>query len=308
MPPRSACSCCGSFREALTNVAQHGRATTVRVGLVFGTEGVAVIVEDDGVGFDVDAIRERRAGMGLPGLVARATQVAGRVHLESTPGWGTRIRADLPYQPTASQRDGISRWRILIVHEQPAMRAGLVHLLDSSEPGVQVVAEVDEIEAAVEAVQLLQPDVVLASTSLACPSGQSVVAHLRHALPDVAVIGILDGAAAEGELLSWAAAGARGFVPAEVDATGLGRAVVAAARGEALLSGGILEQLGGLPTLDAPRLTQRETEVRDLINEGLADKQIATRLGISVKTVEKHVGAVVRKTGVRSRTELLARV
>ncbi|HOQ54093.1 MAG TPA: response regulator transcription factor [Micropruina sp.] len=165
----------------------------------------------------------------------------------------------------------------------------------------------DELEAAVEAVQLLRPDVVLASTALACPSGKPVVTHLRGALPDVAVIGVLHGS--EGELLAWAAAGARGFVPADVDATGLGRAVVAAARGEALLAGDLLEQLGGLPKLDeASRLTQREAEVRDLINEGLADKQIALRLGISAKTVEKHVGAVLRKAGVRSRTELLARV
>jgi signal transduction histidine kinase len=129
-------------QEALTNVAQHARASAVRIGLVFGTDGVAVIVEDDGVGFDVEAVRQRRTGMGLAGLVSRATQVGGRVQLESTPGWGTRIRADLPYRPTAGERDGVSRWRVVIVHELPAMRAGLVQLLDESEPGVQVVAEV----------------------------------------------------------------------------------------------------------------------------------------------------------------------
>ena len=88
--------------------------------------------------------------MGLSGLVARATQVGGRVQLEATPGWGTRIRADLPYRPNTGDQAGITRWRVLILHGQPAMRAGLVHLLDASEPGVQVVAEVDELESAVE--------------------------------------------------------------------------------------------------------------------------------------------------------------
>lgn len=215
-------------QEALTNVAQHARASSVRVGLVFGTEGVAVIVEDDGVGFDLDAVHDRRQGMGLSGLVARATQVGGRVQLEATPGWGTRIRADLPYRPNTGDQAGITRWRVLILHGQPAMRAGLVHLLDASEPGVQVVAEVDELESAVEAVQLLQPDVVLASTAVSCPSGNPVVTSLRTVLPDVAVIGILDGATPEADLLAWAAAGALGFVPADVDATALGRAVAAA--------------------------------------------------------------------------------
>ncbi len=53
-------------------------------------------------------------------------------------------------------------------------------------------------------------------------------------------------------------------------------------------------------------LTSREREVRTLLESGLPDKAIAQRLVISVKTVEKHVGAVLRKTGARSRTELAA--
>jgi DNA-binding NarL/FixJ family response regulator len=54
-------------------------------------------------------------------------------------------------------------------------------------------------------------------------------------------------------------------------------------------------------------LTEREHEVRLLVEQGLQDKQIGTRLGISVKTVEKHVGAVLRKTGSANRTELAHR-
>jgi DNA-binding NarL/FixJ family response regulator len=53
-------------------------------------------------------------------------------------------------------------------------------------------------------------------------------------------------------------------------------------------------------------LTDREREVSQLVRRGLRDKQIAERLVISVKTVEKHVGAVLRKTGARNRTELAA--
>jgi DNA-binding NarL/FixJ family response regulator len=51
-------------------------------------------------------------------------------------------------------------------------------------------------------------------------------------------------------------------------------------------------------------LTTREAQVRGLVEQGLQDKQIATQLGISVKTVEKHVGAVLRKTGAPNRTAL----
>jgi DNA-binding NarL/FixJ family response regulator len=87
--------------------------------------------------------------------------------------------------------------------------------------------------------------------------------------------------------------------------------VVAAGRGQAVLSGPLLRQLHrGLRAAEAadsvPALTDREREVRGLMEQGLPDKVIAERLVLSVKTVEKHAGAVLRKTGARNRTELAA--
>ncbi len=291
-------------QESLTNVAQHATASSVRVGLVYGSDGVSVIVEDDGRGFDLNAQGVRpRGGMGLAGLVTRAAQVGGRVQIDSTPGWGTRIRADLPYEHQLSRLADRARLRVVVAHDQPAMRAGLVKLLDTSEPGVQVVAETADVSAAVDAVSLLHPHVVIANLRL--PGERGLLAALHEADPDVAVIGLVDDPAAEAEVRSWAAEGVRGLVPRDVDATSLGRAVLAAARGEVLVFGGLLEQLSLTPV--GSTLTQRESEVRTLLEEGLADKQIASRLGISVKTVEKHVGAVLRKENAHSRTELVAR-
>jgi signal transduction histidine kinase/DNA-binding NarL/FixJ family response regulator len=291
-------------QESLTNVAQHAAATSVRVGLVYGSDGVSVIVEDDGRGFDLSAQDARpHVGVGLAGLVRRAAQVGGRVQIDSTPGWGTRIRAELPYEHELSQHADRARLRVVIAHDQPAMRAGLVRLLDTSEPGVQVVAETADVTAATDATALLHPDVVIASLRL--PGVRPLMQSLREADPDVAVIGFVDDPAAEAEVRAWASDGVRGLVPRDVDATSLGRAVIAAARGEVLVFGGLLEQLSLTPT--GSGLTHREGEVRELLEQGLADKQIATRLGISVKTVEKHVGAVLRKGNARSRTELVAR-
>ncbi|NHB85937.1 hypothetical protein G7085_19100 [Tessaracoccus sp. HDW20] len=62
---------------------------------------------------------------------------------------------------------GAARQRIVVLHDQPAMRAGLVRLLDASEPGVQVVAEIGEAAAAADAVGLLAPDVVLLGSRIA---------------------------------------------------------------------------------------------------------------------------------------------
>lgn len=295
--------------EALTNASQHARASLVRLGLVYGSDGIAVIVEDDGAGFDVDAEMARPRGVGLRGLVARAGQVGGRVRIDSTPGWGTRIRADLPYRPAGNGGSDGPRLRVLVVHGQPAMRAGLVRLLAQSEPTVQVVAEVGDLTEAVEAVRLLRPDVVLAGTRLPGATGPALVRAIAAVDATVGVVAVSDRpAAAEAEVREWAGAGARGFVNADADATAIGRAVVGVAQGDVLVLGGVLEQLGGLPSLEAePRLTQREAEVRHLLEQGLADKQIARSLGISAKTVEKHVSAILRKANVRSRTELLVR-
>ena len=292
-------------QESLANVVQHARATMVRLGLVYGSDGIAVIVEDDGCGFDTESAASH--GVGLPGLVARAAQVGGRVRIDSTPGWGTRVRADLPYRTPVTGNAESPRLRVVVLHQLPAMRGGLVRLLDQSEPGVQVVAEVAGLGPAVEAVRLLRPDVVLAGTGLPGVSGSDLVAALQEAHPGVGVVGVLDPAVPEAELRDWAAAGVRGFVPADVDATHIGRVVLGVARGDVLVFGEVLAQLGGLPAMDGDGLTGRELEVRRLLVRGLADKQIASRLGISVKTVEKHVSAVLRKGGVHSRTELLAR-
>jgi DNA-binding NarL/FixJ family response regulator len=84
--------------------------------------------------------------------------------------------------------------------------------------------------------------------------------------------------------------------------------VVAAGRGQAILSGAVLRQLhrGLQEDEHETALTDRERQVRAMMEQGLPDKLIAERLVLSVKTVEKHAGAVLRKTGARNRTELAA--
>jgi DNA-binding NarL/FixJ family response regulator len=102
-------------------------------------------------------------------------------------------------------------------------------------------------------------------------------------------------------------AGARGCVDGDIDGPELARAVIAAGRGQAILSGPVLRGLHrGLRADDPEALTERERQVRGLMEQGVPDKVIAERLVLSVKTVEKHAGAVLRKTGVRNRTELAA--
>jgi DNA-binding NarL/FixJ family response regulator/signal transduction histidine kinase len=297
-------------QEALTNVVSHAAATSVRVGVIYGDEELLIVIEDDGRGFDlVGLARERRAGLGLNGIVARAHRMGADLEIESTVGWGTRVRAALRYEGNlaAEPAAGQSPWRVLVVDPLPVVRAGLVRLLARAESDIQVVGEIGEARDVVDAVRVLEPDVVLLRLRMPALDGARLTSYIRAASPEVSVIVIADDP--HDELLREAiSAGARGFVDFDADGAGLARAVLAAARGDALLSASVLRRFAGADALVASEpLTGREQEVRTLVEQGLPDKQIAQRLGISVKTVEKHVGAVLRKTRSANRTALAHR-
>ena len=294
-------------REALTNIVAHARARTVRLGLLYEPGAVSLLVQDDGQGFDP------RSGwpgdrLGLRAMSDRASALGATVDVDSLPGWGTRIRARFPY--TRADEPESPQLRVLVAVGQPALRAGLIRLLTWAEPGIEVIGEAATSDEAIDACRRSRPDVALAD--LAMPAGDDeraadgIVALLISAQPGLAMVGVCD--AADERVAAALLAGARGCVDTGADGPELARAVIAASRGHAVLSGPVLTQLHrGLRTGESvPTLTGREREVRGLMEQGLPDKVIAERLVLSVKTVEKHAGAVLRKTGARNRTELAA--
>ncbi len=285
-------------REALTNIVGHARARTVRLGLLYEPGAVSLLVQDDGQGFDPRS-QWQSDRFGLRAMTERARELGATLEVDSLPGWGTRIRARFPYQGD-SELTG-PRLRVLVAARQPALRAGLARLLTWTEPGVEVIGEVATAAEAIEACDTMRPDVILVDLGLPAHTiGRLISAH-----PELAVVGICDADEQVSEALR---EGAHGCVEVGADGPELARAAVAAGRGQAILSGPVLRQLHrGLRADDAPAtLTDREREVRGLMEQGLPDKLIAERLVLSVKTVEKHAGAVLRKTGARNRTELAA--
>ena len=246
-------------------------------------------------------------------MTERAREVGATIDVDSLAGWGTRIRARFPYLRDEQQAG--PRLRVLVAAGRPVLRAGLARLLSWTEPGVEVVGEVGTAEQALEACQALRPDVALVDLGLPASAGppgrpgdgQGVTGVLLSQEPRLAVVGLCE-AGDDDRVADAMRAGARGCVDIGADGPELARAVVAAGRGQAILSGPVLRQLHrGLQAEDLePPLTEREREVRGLMEQGMPDKVIAERLVLSVKTVEKHAGAVLRKTGARNRTELAA--
>jgi len=302
-------------REALTNIVRHAQARSVRLGLMYEPAAVTLLVQDDGNGFDP------RAGwpgdrFGLRALSERARVLGATVDVDSLAGWGTRIRARFPYR--LGEEQAAPRLRVLVAAARPLLRAGVARLLSGADPGLEVIGEAATAAQALEACSDLRPDVVLADLGMpadpppghpgpAGPLAPDVTSLLLSRHPDLAVVGLCE-VGDEKLVASAIRAGARGCVDTGADGPEMARAVIAAGRGQAILSGPVLQRLHrGLRDDEAgPALTERERQVRRLMEQGLPDKLIAEQLVLSIKTVEKHAGAVLRKTGARNRTELAA--
>ena len=298
------------LQEALHNVVNHSRASRVRVGLIHEPGSVSLVIEDNGRGFDLASVQGDQSslpagGLGLHGMTSRAVHLGGKLQVDSVPGWGTTVKAVLPRRAPEREAANEPRWRIVIAHDSPTISAGLVRLLGIAEPAVQVAAEVRSAAQLLEAYELLHPDVVLVDLDLLRSSAPGVLAKLGERDPATAVVVLADSPTAD-QIRSAKQAGVRGFVSRRADGEAIARIVVAAGQGQALVEGDFFDHLLALsPETDADNLTSRERQVCSMVVRGMADKQVARELQISVKTVEKHVGSILRKTGARNRTMLV---
>jgi DNA-binding NarL/FixJ family response regulator len=214
---------------------------------------------------------------------------------------------------SAGQQTG-SRPRVFLVDDHALFRAGVRSELGDA---VEVVGEADDVEPAVELISEREPDVVLLDVHLPGGGGQLVVEAVHDRHPSVRFLALSVSDAPE-DVIAVIRAGARGYVTKTISGPELVDAVERVAAGDAVfsprLAGFVLDAFaadpgmtGGVapsfdPELD--QLTQREREVLRLIARGYAYKEVAGELSISVKTVESHVSAVLRKLQLSSRHQL----
>ena len=198
--------------------------------------------------------------------------------------------------------------RVFIVDDHHLFRSGVRTELGDR---VEVVGEASEVEAAIEMIRERVPDVVLVDVHMPDGGGRAVIEAVGASHPDVRFLALSVSDAAE-DVISVIRAGARGYVTKTISGPELVDAIGRVADGDAVfsprLAGFVLDAFGAAdakvadPELD--QLTNREREVLRLIARGYAYKEIARRLEISIKTVETHVSAVLRKLQLSSRYEL----
>jgi DNA-binding NarL/FixJ family response regulator len=204
---------------------------------------------------------------------------------------------------------GGSTPRVVIVDDHDLFRAGVRASLG---PQVEVVADSSDVEGAVRAIETLEPDVVLLDVHMPGGDGVEVIRRVAASRPAVSFLALSVSDATE-DVIALIRAGARGYVTKTISGPELTDAVCRIRDGDAVfsprLAGFLLDAFAGEipaaqvdPELDL--LTPREREVLQHIARGYMYKEIAAQLGISAKTVEAHVSAVLRKLQLSSRHEL----
>ncbi len=330
-------------REAMLNAARHGGGA-VSVYLEVTDAAAEVFVKDRGPGFDPDSRSRgpaRRAGIDHradepPWRHRRHHQQPGR-HRGAAPAArhrrricrncrgcrqqhqrrGQTVTSPAPGHPAPKARHqeprqpALSGIRVVIVDDHAIFRSGLKADLD---PDIVVAGEAGTVEEAIAVIAAQRPDVVLLDVHLPGGrggGGREVLAGSAPLLGTTRFLALSVSDAAE-DVVSVIRAGARGYVTKTISGAEISGAVRRVAGGDAVfsprLAGFVLDAFGTAPADIADdeldKLSARELEVMRLIARGYSYKEVAKELFISIKTVETHVSAVLRKLQLSSRHEL----
>src|SRR5215208_76202 len=193
--------------------------------------------------------------------------------------------------------------RILIADDHSVVRQGLKMFL-GLDPDLEVVGEAENGVEAVQMARELRPDVVLMDLLMPRMDGIQATTAIRGELPDVEVLA-LTSVLEDASVVGAVRAGAIGYLLKDTQSDELRRAIKAAAAGQVQLSPQAAARLmREVRSPESPEaLTDRETEVLRLIARGKANKEIARVLAIGDQTVKSHVGRILAKLGVQSRTQ-----
>jgi DNA-binding NarL/FixJ family response regulator len=205
--------------------------------------------------------------------------------------------------------------RVLVVDPHPVLR-GVIRMACGSAGDLEIVAEASDVAGALAACEEHDPDVLVLDLELRDEEGTDVIRELQARGSTARVLVLTDrthGAA----VLECLRLGVHGYVDKATGIRTIGTAIRRIGRGERVidheLEQAAVMELGRFARRAregsevASSLTPREQQILELISEGMTMRQVATRLGISPRTVETHVAKLYRKLAVRTRVQAVAR-
>ena len=206
--------------------------------------------------------------------------------------------------------------RILLAEDQPLFRTALATLIDG-QPDFDVVGQAENGLQALELARELLPDLILMDVEMPVMDGVAAVHLIHDELPGVRVV-MLTISDSDDHLFDAIRFGADGYLLKDLRPEHLYEMIRAVMRGETPLSPAIAGRLlrdvrerGPVhvaPTVEEQSLTRREIETLQFVANGLSNKEVAARLFVSVRAVEANLSKVYAKLGVRSRSQLAARL
>jgi DNA-binding NarL/FixJ family response regulator len=197
--------------------------------------------------------------------------------------------------------------RIVVVDDQALFRTGLARLLNEDER-IEVVGQAEDGLVALEVVGKLRPDVVLMDLKMPNLDGIEATRRMLASNPDTKVL-ILTSFDADTSIIQALKAGAAGYVLKDSQAEGIVSSILAVMSGERVMASAVAQRvLDMLTGSTTPKefydgLTAREVEILKLLASGMANKQIAYKLGISEKTVRNHVSNMYEKLQIFDRAQ-----
>ena len=194
--------------------------------------------------------------------------------------------------------------RVLVVDDHPVVRRGLSACL-ADRPTLKVVGAAGDGEEAIRLARSLKPDIVLMDINMPRMDGLQVTEVLRRDMPNSRVV-ILSVHNRPEYVQRVINAGARGYLLKDAPAEELVRVLELVHRGEVFFSPAVAQSAlnqyvtsGGSPR-SLSRISRREREVLALVAEGKSNKEIASALGVSVRTIETHRERIMRKLDLHS--------
>src|SRR5690242_13874054 len=201
--------------------------------------------------------------------------------------------------PSAEIVAPTARARVLLVDDHALLRTGVANIINQ-ESDLQVVAEAENGLEALEAYERHQPDVTLLDLRMPVMEGVEVVRRLRERDPAARVI-VLTTYDTDEEISRALKAGAKAYVLKDISADGLVACIRDVLAGKTYIAPAAAAKLAEGVT--RVRLTPRELSALRLMADGKANKEIASALDITERTVKTHLGHLFEKLGVTSRTE-----
>jgi DNA-binding NarL/FixJ family response regulator len=197
--------------------------------------------------------------------------------------------------------------KVLVVDDHELVRHGLSMLLGGADD-IELVGMATDGASALVLVEEHEPDVVLMDLSMPGMDGVEATRRITADHPDSTVV-VLSSFSERRTVLEAIDAGAAGYLLKDGGMDEILRAVRAAAQGEAPLAPRAAQAiLSARPARQMPELSAREREVVDHVVEGLRNREIADRMGITEKTVKTHLTHVYQRLGVDTRSEMIAAV